>query len=184
LCDYFRMQEQLAKGGGGDPNNEVHLAQSMRIVNKDEFLNILRGERVKERERMVKQRVKVVAPGPGEYEDSQSSDYKPELKKWEKPFGGHEFVAAKFILEKYSVNEHPAVLKHPVDGREAFKLSLKEECFDYLGESLSIGRASKQKLIRYLTDESITFTDEEFKRYLKTCFPSRNPEVEDVELHY
>ena len=37
----------------------------------------------------------------------------------------------------------------------------------------------KAKLIRYLTDESITFTEDEFSLFLVGCFPSRNPDVED-----
>ncbi|CAD7932058.1 unnamed protein product [Amoebophrya sp. A25] len=140
-------------------------------VDRDEFLDYLRctkddGDlsdyhaRMKEAEARIEQ----VAPGPNEY---VSADY--TMKKWEPAFGGSKFIAAQFILDMYDVSGHPYL---EAVGAKA----LTDEFFEYLGESLAIGRASKAKVVKYIVDEGLCQKDEVWRKYLYTCLPSRNPD--------
>jgi len=145
---------------------EYFFSSGTDFVDKDEFLDYLRGDLAlyASRKAEAQKRIDLVGPGPGEYTDS---DYK--LKKWEPAFGVGEYLAAQFILDQYNVAGHP--MKEEVGPEK-----LTKEFFDYLGESLAIGQALKAKVVKYIVDEGLSLTDEQWRTYLYSCLPSRNPE--------
>ncbi|CAD7950855.1 unnamed protein product [Amoebophrya sp. A120] len=144
-------------------------------VDKEEWLDYLRGDLVayEELKAEAKKRIDQVCPGENEY---HNEDYK--MKKWEPAFGGSSFVAAQFILDQYCVDHHPMV-------DDVGPEKLRKEFFDYLGESLAIGRAAKAKVVKYLCDEGLQHDRQKWRKYLYTCLPSYGSvriEIDKIEI--